>query len=61
MTARPLAMATNGTGFEDGVAEIPENIEYWRNAPLWDAKLVIEATRTWFKCFSPKGTGTKPC
>lgn len=61
MTARPLAVATSGTVFKDGVAEIPETIEYWRNAPLWDAKSVTEATQTWFKCLSPKGTGTRPC
>ena len=34
--------------FEDGVAKIVENIEYWRQAPLWDADSIAEATKTWF-------------
>jgi UDP-glucose 4-epimerase len=35
--------------FEDGVAEVVENIEYWRNAPLWNPESIGEATQTWFK------------
>ena len=35
--------------FEQGVATIVSNIEYWRNAPLWDPKSIAEATGTWFK------------
>jgi UDP-glucose 4-epimerase len=26
-----------------------EHIEMWRNAPVWDADSVQEATRDWFK------------
>lgn len=35
--------------FEDGVAEILANINYWANAPLWDEGKIAEATKTWFK------------
>ena len=34
--------------FEDGVAKIVEDIEYWRQAPLWDPASIAEATKTWF-------------
>ncbi len=34
--------------FEDGVAKIVENFEYWRQAPLWDPASIAEATKTWF-------------
>lgn len=34
--------------FEDGVAKIVEDIEYWRQAPLWDADSIAEANKTWF-------------
>ncbi len=36
-------------GFEQGVAKILANIDYWRNAPLWDADSIARATRTWFQ------------
>jgi UDP-glucose 4-epimerase len=35
--------------FEEGVARIVADIEYWRNAPLWDAQSIAKATRTWFE------------
>ncbi len=35
--------------FEEGVARILDDIDYWRNAPLWDAESIHEATKTWFK------------
>jgi UDP-glucose 4-epimerase len=41
--------------FEDGVAKIVANIDYWRNAPLWDAESIAKATRTWFEYLSPQG------
>jgi UDP-glucose 4-epimerase len=34
--------------FEEGVGRILENIDYWREAPLWDAQSIQQATRTWF-------------
>jgi UDP-glucose 4-epimerase len=38
--------------FEDGVALIVKNIDYWRNAPLWDPASIAKATRTWFEYLS---------
>ena len=38
--------------FEEGVAKIVANIDYWRNAPLWDPASIAQATRTWFECMS---------
>ncbi len=34
--------------FEDGVARILEQIDYWREAPLWDPQSIKAATQTWF-------------
>lgn len=42
--------------FEEGVANILANIDYWRNAPLWDPASIASATRTWFEFLSPKGS-----
>lgn len=41
--------------FAQGVANIVANIDYWRNAPLWDSDSIAKATRTWFEFMSPKG------
>jgi UDP-glucose 4-epimerase len=35
--------------FEDGVARILAGIDYWKNAPLWDAESIAKATGTWFR------------
>jgi UDP-glucose 4-epimerase len=35
--------------FEDGVRIMLENIEYWREAPLWEPASIAEATKDWFK------------
>jgi UDP-glucose 4-epimerase len=35
--------------FEEGVAKILENIDYWREAPLWEPDSIAAATQTWFK------------
>lgn len=35
--------------FAEGVAKIMQNIDYWEDAPLWDAGSIAEATATWFK------------
>jgi UDP-glucose 4-epimerase len=34
--------------FEQGVAEMVRNIDYWRQAPVWDPASIERATRTWF-------------
>jgi UDP-glucose 4-epimerase len=38
--------------FEEGVARVLAEIDYWREAPLWDAASVAEATRVWFDVLS---------
>jgi len=40
--------------FEEGVDEILANINYWRNAPLWDPDSIATATKTWFEYLSPE-------
>jgi UDP-glucose 4-epimerase len=35
--------------FEDGVKEMLDNIDYWREAPLWEPASIAEATTDWFK------------
>ena len=35
--------------FEEGVALILNDLNYWRAAPLWDPSSIAGATRTWFK------------
>ena len=37
---------------EEGVARVVENIEYWRNAPVWTPKTISSATEDWFKYLS---------
>jgi len=39
--------------FEDGVGKVLENIEYWREAPLWDPESIAGATKTWFEHLGP--------
>jgi UDP-glucose 4-epimerase len=41
--------------FEEGVQRILDNIEYWRNAPLWNPESIAEATDTWFRTLSSEG------
>ncbi|MBI2317042.1 MAG: GDP-mannose 4,6-dehydratase [Betaproteobacteria bacterium] len=35
--------------FEEGVSRIVANIDYWRDAPLWDPASIARATETWFR------------
>ena len=35
--------------FEQGVAEVAANIDYWRDAPLWDPTSIASATEVWFR------------
>jgi UDP-glucose 4-epimerase len=35
--------------FEDGVARMLENIDYWSSAPVWDPSTIGKATEDWFK------------
>ncbi len=38
--------------FEIGVANMIQEIENWRDAPLWNKKNIKEATKTWFQYIS---------
>jgi len=38
--------------FEEGVKIMLEHIDYWKNAPLWTAETIKEATREWFQYLS---------
>jgi UDP-glucose 4-epimerase len=40
--------------FEEGVGRILDNIDYWRDAPLWDPETIADATRTWFDMLSSR-------
>lgn len=35
--------------FEDGVKIMLDNINYWKEAPLWDSASIETATKDWFK------------
>ena len=34
--------------FEEGVGEMLNNLDYWRQAPVWDPASIAGATRNWF-------------
>lgn len=38
--------------FEEGVARVLADIDYWREAPLWTPERIADATRTWFAMLS---------
>jgi UDP-glucose 4-epimerase len=38
--------------FEEGVGRILANIDYWRDAPLWDPESIARATSGWFKALA---------
>jgi UDP-glucose 4-epimerase len=38
--------------FEAGVQKVLDNIEYWREAPLWDPESIAKATAGWFDALS---------
>lgn len=42
--------------FEQGVSMMLENINYWRDAPLWDREKIAEATKGWFSALG-EGNG----
>lgn len=35
--------------FEEGVKIMLENIDFWKDAPIWDSDSIKEATKDWFK------------
>ncbi len=41
--------------FEEGVATVVANIEYWREAPLWTPETIAAATSSWFRYLGSEG------
>jgi UDP-glucose 4-epimerase len=39
---------------EEGVANMLEHLDDWRDAPLWDPGSIKQATESWFKYLSPE-------
>ena len=39
--------------FREGVATMLANIEYWRDAPVWQPAAIATATEDWFRYLSP--------
>ncbi len=44
--------------FEEGVRRVVADIEYWRDAPLWDSESITKATQSWFKYLGGNRVGT---
>lgn len=42
--------------FEQGVAEVLRNIDYWRKAPVWTPDAIARETSDWFKYLGPRGS-----
>lgn len=42
--------------FEEGVAAVVDAIDYWADAPLWDADSIAQATEPWFRMLSGSPT-----
>ncbi|MBT7484783.1 MAG: NAD-dependent epimerase/dehydratase family protein, partial [Rhodospirillales bacterium] len=40
---------SQSVSFEDGVAQMVEHIEDWRDAPLWNPDSIKQATAVWFQ------------
>jgi UDP-glucose 4-epimerase len=38
--------------FEDGVKIMLDNIDYWKDAPVWDMESIAKANKDWFKYLS---------
>ena len=43
--------------FADGVRLMRQNIEYWRDAPVWTPSRIAEATSDWFRFLDVNGSG----
>jgi UDP-glucose 4-epimerase len=40
--------------FEEGVKIMLANIDYWREAPVWNPGTIADATREWFEYLTPR-------
>lgn len=41
-------------GIEEGVARLLDEIDHWRDAPVWDLESIEEATAEWFRFLAPR-------
>jgi UDP-glucose 4-epimerase len=39
-----------GINFEDGVRIMTDQLDLWKEAPVWDKNSIENATKIWFKC-----------
>lgn len=46
---RQLLKWSPKVGIEEGIALLLENIDYWRDAPVWNPETIAEATKDWFR------------
>jgi UDP-glucose 4-epimerase len=44
--------------FEEGVQRVLDDIEYWRDAPLWTPDSIAQATTVWFKTMTSPQVST---
>jgi len=42
--------------FEEGVGQMLQHLDYWRQAPVWDAASIAGATKNWFAFLEGKTT-----
>jgi UDP-glucose 4-epimerase len=42
--------------FEEGVGQMLKNLDYWREAPVWDPASIAGATKNWFEFLEGKTT-----
>ena len=35
--------------FEEGLSRLLDNIEYWKDVPVWVPETIKKATKEWFK------------
>ena len=36
--------------FEEGVEILLQNLDYWREAPVWTSDTIAQATKEWTRC-----------
>jgi UDP-glucose 4-epimerase len=46
-------------GFAEGVEIMRQNIEHWRDAPVWTAARIADATADWFRFLEADSTGVE--
>ncbi len=50
--AKKLLNWTPKVTLEEGVNNLLDNLDYWRDAPIWDKKSIAKATEKWFEYLS---------